>query len=185
MKTSESIKQIAEALVSAQKEIKFAIKDSTNPHFKSKYANINSTIDAVKPALNNNGIAFLQSLSPSDDSKLHLTTRLIHSSGEWIEDTAVCPLQKQDAQAVGSAISYIRRYSLAAFLGLYSDTDDDGQAASALDVNDHIQKIRSSVNINELQENYTSAINFFNTNQSALKIIFSAKDKRKEELLNG
>ena len=62
MKTSDSIKQIAEALVSAQKEIKFAVKDSTNPHFKSKYANINSVIDAVKKPLNDNGIAILQSL---------------------------------------------------------------------------------------------------------------------------
>ena len=68
MKTSDSIKQIAEALVSAQKEIKFAAKDSTNPHFKSKYANINSVIEAVKAPLNNNNIAILQSLSPSDDN---------------------------------------------------------------------------------------------------------------------
>ena len=107
MKTSDSIKHIAEALVAAQKEIRFAVKDSTNPHYKSKYANINSVIDAVKAPLNNNGIAILQSLSPSDDNKLHLTTRLLHSSGEWLEDTAVCPLQKQDSQALGRCVSYI------------------------------------------------------------------------------
>lgn len=178
MKTSESIKQIAEALVSAQKEIKFAIKDSTNPHFKSKYANINSTIDAIKPALNNNGIAFLQSLSPSDDSKLHLTTRLIHSSGEWIEDTAVCPLQKQDAQAVGSAISYIRRYSLAAFLGLYSDTDDDGHA-TILDVQDHIDRINNSKSLDELQKGYMAAMNDFKNDVQRQGFIVKAKDSMK------
>lgn len=178
MKTSENIKQIAEALVSAQKEIKFAIKDSTNPHFKSKYANINSTIDAIKPALNNNGIAFLQSLSPSDDSKLHLTTRLIHSSGEWIEDTAVCPLQKQDAQAVGSAISYIRRYSLAAFLGLYSDTDDDGQA-TVLNVQDHIDRINNSKSLDELQKSYMAAMNDFKNDIQRQGFIIKAKDNMK------
>ncbi|NBW53420.1 MAG: recombinase, partial [Betaproteobacteria bacterium] len=89
-----------------------------------------------KKPLNDNGIALIQSLSPSDDNKLHLTTRLIHSSGEWIEDTAVCPIQKQDPQGLGSAISYIRRYSLSAMCAVYAD-DDDGQSA-ALNAADYL-----------------------------------------------
>lgn len=181
MKTSDSIKQIAEALVSAQKEIKFAVKDSTNPHFKSKYANINSVIDAVKAPLNNNGIAILQSLSPSDDNKLHLTTRLIHSSGEWIEDTAVCPLQKQDPQGMGSAVSYIRRYSLSAFLSLYSDTDDDGQSA-ALNAADYLQKINHSQTLEELQANYNFVMSEVKNDRTLSKMVIEAKDKRKAEL---
>lgn len=181
MKTSESIKQIAEALVSAQKEIKFAVKDSTNPHYKSKYANINSVIDAVKAPLNNNNIAILQSLSPSDDGKLHLTTRLIHSSGEWIEDTAVCPLQKQDAQGLGSAVSYIRRYSLSAFLSLYSDTDDDGQSA-ALNAADYLQKITHSQTLEELQANYNFVMGEVKNDRTLSKLVIDAKDKRKAEL---
>lgn len=181
MKTSDSIKQIAEALVSAQKEIKFAVKDSTNPHFKSKYANINSVIDAVKAPLNNNNIAILQSLSPSDDGKLHLTTRLIHSSGEWIEDTAVCPLQKQDAQGLGSAVSYIRRYSLSAFLSLYSDTDDDGQSA-ALNAADYLQKINYSQTLEELQANYNFVMGEIKNDRTLSKLVIDAKDKRKAEL---
>jgi phosphomevalonate kinase len=181
MKTSESIKQIAEALVSAQKEIKFAVKDSTNPHYKSKYANINSVIDAVKAPLNNNNIAILQSLSPSDDGKLHLTTRLIHSSGEWIEDTAVCPLQKQDAQGLGSAVSYIRRYSLSAFLSLYSDTDDDGQSA-ALNAADYLQKINHSQTLEELQANYNFVMGEVKNDRTLSKMVIEAKDKRKAEL---
>lgn len=181
MKTSDSIKQIAEALVSAQKEIKFAVKDSTNPHFKSKYANINSVIDAVKAPLNNNNIAILQSLSPSDDGKLHLTTRLIHSSGEWIEDTAVCPLQKQDAQGLGSAVSYIRRYSLSAFLSLYSDTDDDGQSA-ALNAADYLQKINHSQTLEELQANYNFVMGEVKNDRTLSKLVIDAKDKRKAEL---
>ena len=180
MKTSESIKQIAEALVSAQKEIRFAVKDSTNPHYKSKYANINSVIDAVKAPLNNNGIALIQSLSPSDDNKLHLTTRLIHSSGEWIEDTAVCPIQKQDPQGLGSAISYIRRYSLSAMCAVYAD-DDDGQSA-ALNAADYLQRITQSQSLEELQANYNFVMGEVKNDRTLFKMVIEAKDKRKAEL---
>ena len=180
MKTSDSIKAIAEALVLAQKEIRFAVKDSTNPHFKSKYANINSVIDAVKKPLNDNGIALIQSLSPSDDSKLHLTTRLIHSSGEWIEDTAVCPLQKQDAQSMGSAISYIRRYSISSLCALYAD-DDDGQSA-VLNASDYLQKINHSQSLEELQANYNFVMGEVKTDRTLSKLVIDAKDKRKAEL---
>jgi hypothetical protein len=180
MKTSESIKQIAEALVSAQKEIRFAVKDSTNPHYKSKYANINSVIDAVKAPLNNNGIALIQSLSPSDDNKLHLTTRLIHSSGEWIEDTAVCPIQKQDPQGLGSAISYIRRYSLSAMCAVYAD-DDDGHSA-ALNAADYLQRITQSQSLEELQANYNFVMGEVKNDRTLSKMVIEAKDKRKAEL---
>jgi hypothetical protein len=180
MKTSESIKQLAEALVSAQKEIRFATKDSTNPHFKSKYANINSVIEAVKKPLNDNGIAILQSLSPSDDNKLHLTTRLLHSSGEWIEDTAVCPIQKQDPQGLGSAISYIRRYSISSLCALYAD-DDDGQSA-ALNAADYLQRIHQSQTLEELQVNYNFVMGEVKNDRTLSKMVIEAKDKRKAEL---
>ena len=180
MKTSESIKQIAEALVSAQKEIRFAAKDSTNPHFKSKYANINSVIEAVKKPLNDNGISILQSLSPSDDNKLHLTTRLLHSSGEWIEDTAVCPIQKQDPQGLGSAISYIRRYSISSLCALYAD-DDDGQSA-ALNAADYLQRINHSETLEELQANYNFVMGEVKNDRTLSKMVIEAKDKRKAEL---
>ena len=129
MKTSESIKHICVALLAAQRKISFAAKDSTNPHFKSKYADLPTVIDAIKPALNEAGIVFMQSASPCPTGTLALTTRLIHESGEWIEDTATLPLQKNDPQGYGSAMSYARRYSLASIIGLYQD-DDDGHAAS-------------------------------------------------------
>src|ERR1700730_6460394 len=131
MKTSESIAKIATAMLEAQKAITFASKDATNPHFKNRYADLPAVVDAVKPALNEAGIAFIQSAGPSDDSKLHLTTRLIHTSGEWIEGTLVMPLPKQDPQGYGSAMTYARRYALAAITGLYQD-DDDGNAGSGV-----------------------------------------------------
>src|SRR6202008_4399225 len=68
---------------------------------------------------------------PSDDSKLHMTTRLLHESGEWMEGTLVMPLPKQDPQGFGSAMTYARRYALAAITGLYQD-DDDGNAGSGV-----------------------------------------------------
>ena len=87
MITSESIKIITTALFQAQKSITFAVKDAFNPHLKSKYADLPSVIDAIKPALNDAGIVFLQTAGQTKEMYLTLTTRLIHSSGEWIEDT--------------------------------------------------------------------------------------------------
>ena len=129
MKTSESIKQLSAALLKAQRSIKFASKDAKNPHFKSTYADLPAVIDAIKPALNDAGIVFLQTFSPSETGFIAVTTRLMHETGEWIEDTATVPLPKSDPQGYGSAATYARRYSLAAITGLYQD-DDDGNAAS-------------------------------------------------------
>jgi hypothetical protein len=131
MKTSESINKISTALLDAQQAITFAAKDSRNPHFKNTYADLPSVIDAIKGPLNKAGIVFLQTGSPSDDGCLHLTTRLQHSSGEWIEDTLVMPLPKQDPQGFGSAMTYARRYALSAITGLYQD-DDDGNKGSGI-----------------------------------------------------
>lgn len=128
MKTSDTISKIAVSLLKAQQSITFAAKDALNPHFKSKYANLESVIDAVKSPLNDNGILFTQSFSPSEVGFLSLTTRLIHSSGEYIEDTMNVPLQKNDAQGYGSAATYARRYALSAITGLFQ-ADDDGQEA--------------------------------------------------------
>lgn len=129
MKTSDSITSIAPALLKAQQAIAFAAKDSKNPAFKSTYANLESVIDAIKAPLNDNGVLFIQTFSPSQPGFLALTTRLMHTSGEWIEDEMTMPLQKQDAAGYGSAATYSRRYALSAITGLYQ-ADDDGTEAS-------------------------------------------------------
>jgi hypothetical protein len=177
MKTSESITKIAPALVAAQQEIKFAIKDATNPHFKSRYADLGSVIDAVKLSLNDNGIAFMQTPTESSLGTLALTTRLIHSSGEWIEDTAICPLQKNDPQGYGSALTYLRRYSLASITGLYQD-DDDGES-TRMKPEDYLKKIQSSKTIDELQKNYFSIVGEIKNDPALTKAIASEKDKMK------
>ena len=128
MKTSEKIDLISAALLVAQREVGNASKDAKNPHFKNSYTRLGSVIDAVKGPLNKHGIVVLQSLSSTDCHGLYLTTRLLHSSGQFIEDTAFSPTPKADPQGVGSATTYLRRYALAAFLCITQE-DDDGEAA--------------------------------------------------------
>lgn len=130
MKTSESINGIVGALLQAQKNITFAVKDAVNPHLKSKYADLPSVIDAIKAALNEAGIVYLQTPGTMENMYLSLTTRLMHTSGEWIEDTMTMPMVKQDPQGYGSALTYARRYALSAITGLYQDDDDANNAVN-------------------------------------------------------
>ena len=184
MKTSESITKIASALVSAQKDFLSAKKSSDNPFFKSKYADLQAVISAVKESLNENGIAFLQSPTESEGDVLKLTTRLLHESGEWIEDTSVCPLVKRDPQAFGSALSYLRRYSLSAMCGIYQ-ADDDGNEATKktdVDVTDIIVAIKESTDIDSMKNIYIKGVKFCNGNETALKLLLDAKDSKKKAL---
>ena len=184
MKTSESITKIASALVSAQKDFLSAKKSSDNPFFKSKYADLQAVISAVKESLNENGIAFLQSPTESEGDVLKLTTRLLHESGEWIEDTSVCPLVKRDPQAFGSALSYLRRYSLSAMCGIYQ-ADDDGNEATKktdVDVTDIIVAIKESTDIDSMKNIYIQGVKFCNGNEIALKLLLDAKDSKKKLL---
>lgn len=130
MKTSETITTIAAALLKAQAAMTFAAKNAKNPHFKSKYADLPAVIEAVKPALNNQGIVFVQGIS-GNDGGIVVTTRLMHTSGEWIEDALYLPVPQATAQAYGSAITYGRRYGLQSIVGLPAD-DDDGNSASGV-----------------------------------------------------
>ena len=117
------------ALIKAQSEMGSAVKDAQNPHFRSRYASLAAVIDAVIPVLNANGVGVLQ-LPSIEGSEVRLTTILMHSSGQRLSSTVGAPLgKKQDAQAVGSAITYLRRYSLQSIMGLPVE-DDDGNAAS-------------------------------------------------------
>jgi hypothetical protein len=181
MKTSESISKIAPALLAAQKAITFAVKDSKNPAFRSTYADLSSVIDASKPALNSAGICFIQMASASEAGSLALTTRLIHESGEWIESTATCPLQKNDPQGYGSALTYLKRYSLASAVCLYQD-DDDANAASKRgpDVAAILRGITNAQTLDILKSNYEAAMQMLDpSHQAAIK---KATNARKAEL---
>jgi hypothetical protein len=130
MQTSEQINEIAAALAKAQGVMKNAPLNKVNPHFKSKFADNASVRDTVTPPLTANGIAVVQTLDVSDLG-LVVSTRLIHTSGQWIESR--CPIPAApDMQKMGSAITYARRYSLSAICGIAADEDDDANAASTL-----------------------------------------------------
>lgn len=120
--------ELAKSLVKAQAAMNHAAKDSKNPHFKSAYSSLASVIDAVRPALSSNGLAFVQKLHTAEGG-IAVETVLIHESGQEMScGTLFIPATKHDAQGYGSAISYAKRYSLQAALGIASE-DDDGQAA--------------------------------------------------------
>lgn len=127
MKTSESIDKIAGALSKAQSEMTGAKKGADNPFFKSKYSDLSMVIEAISEPFANNGLCFVQG-AEFDENKIAVTTRIIHSSGQWIESVTYLPPTKNDAQGYGSAITYAKRYGLQAIAGVPS-IDDDGNEA--------------------------------------------------------
>jgi len=128
MKQSESIQNLAAAMAVAQGEMGAAIKGAANPFFKSKYADLGAVIQAIKPHFAAHGLSYVQ-FPVTGDNSVGVTTRLMHSSGEWLEQDYFIPLGKMDAQAAGSAITYARRYALQAIAGIPSE-DDDGNTAT-------------------------------------------------------
>lgn len=126
---SEQIDKIATALAKAQGEIQAAVKGSENPHFKSKYADLAACWDACRAPLTANGIAVIQSPS-NEDGVIHLTTMLAHASGQWMKSDVSVRAAKPDAHGLGSAITYLRRFSLCSMAGIAPGDDDDGNAAS-------------------------------------------------------
>jgi hypothetical protein len=130
MNSSPSIAELAKALNKAQAELKNPTFDSTNPHFKSKFASLAAVREAVIPTLNKHGLAIAQ-FPKSTDGTAGCVNRLMHVSGEWLEEECLLPLDKNNAQGAGSAVTYARRYSLQAIAGVVADEDDDANAASA------------------------------------------------------
>jgi len=125
---SKTINELVAALSKAQSSVLKAKEDSKNPFFKSKYANLESVWDACRDSLTSNGIAVFQTID-HEDNKMILVTVLAHSSGQWIKSFSPIPNIKQDPQSIGSAITYMRRYSLAAIVGV-ATSDDDGEEAT-------------------------------------------------------
>src|SRR3990167_9463429 len=126
---SESLKELATALAKAQGQIKGALKDSANPFFKSKYADLASVVEAIRGPLANNGLSYVQ-VAHYAEACAKIETLILHSSGEWLSCGAVSvPVSKADAQVFGSAMTYARRYSLSAAFGVAPE-DDDGNAAA-------------------------------------------------------
>lgn len=127
MQHSDHMDALAAALAKAQANIEGAVKDKVNPHLKSKYADLSSVWDACRESLKENGLSVVQGAEPSEVSTLALTTMLLHSSGQWVSGTMTMPLAKADPQGYGAALTYARRYGLAAMVGVCPE-DDDAQS---------------------------------------------------------
>jgi hypothetical protein len=184
-------KNIAAAFVKAQRAFGPALKTSTNPHFKSKYADLANCVEAVVDALNANGIALMQRTFECKDGVM-VETVFVHESGEVMECGMLhVPAGKQDPQGYGSALTYARRYSLLAATGLAPE-DDDGNSASRK------TEIKSTVNENqildlmaamdevttvkELQETYKQAYKATNGEQAWQAKVIAKKDAKKAML---
>lgn len=130
MQHSESIAKLAAALMVFQSEVKDPARDGENPHFRSKYVQIDGLLAAVRPILAQHGLSVVQSTG-GDGQNVTITTMILHTSGEWLKtDALTLRAQQATPQGAGSAITYGRRYSLSAALGVAWDDDDDGNAAS-------------------------------------------------------
>jgi len=121
---------LIESLVKAQSEMTHAAFDQTNPHFKSKFASLKSVIDAIKPALNANGIFFMQVSHPLDHG-VGIETIFCKADEKLSTGVVMVPVDKANAQGLGSALTYAKRYSLAMACGIAADVDDDGNDAAA------------------------------------------------------
>lgn len=127
---STEIKNLAAALAKAQAAIQPAVKDKTNPAFRSRYADLASVWDACRKPLTDNGLSIVQMPVDAEAGRVALETMLLHVSGEFISSTVSTALVKADPQGVGSALTYLRRYALSAVVGVVADEDDDGNRAS-------------------------------------------------------
>ena len=127
MNQSTSIGALAAALAKAQKHIKGALKDSTNPFYKSSYADLASVQDAIRDPLSDNELAVVQGAS-SEAARVTVTTLIAHSSGEWISSSLSATAKDESPQSLGSCVSYLRRYGISSLVGV-AQVNDDGESA--------------------------------------------------------
>ena len=188
MNKSESIAGLAAALAKAQGQMKGAVKDSANPFFKSKYADLASVVEAIRVAFSSNGLSYIQTVQPSDKDEVRVETTLLHASGEWISCGYLSlPVSKADAQGFGSALTYARRYSLSAAVGVAPE-DDDGNAASAAkpkdDYTKHLLALAAAPSMDDLQAVFKTAYKEAQRDNDTMGMatLTNAKNKRKEVL---
>jgi hypothetical protein len=189
-----TMKNIATALVKAQRAFGPALKSSTNPHFRSKYADLSACVEAVIEGLNGAGIALIQRTS-MDDTGVTVETVFVHESGEMMECGKLhVPAAKQDPQGYGSALTYARRYSLMAACGIAPE-DDDGNAATKRPaqpasepnvkfIEDQLVVMATCATIDELKLAYNGAYACCDGDQVYQAKVIAVKNKRLKELKN-
>lgn len=183
------MKNIATALVKAQKAFGPALKTATNPHFRSKYANLSNCVEAVIDALNDNGIFLLQK-NYDHQNGIMVETVFVHESGEMLECGIVhFPATKKDPQGYASALTYGRRYSLMAACGIAPEDDDGNRASRPEKTNvdssvmaDHLLAIQDATDSDSLKAAYQAAYKACGTDANWQKKVIAAKDEKKASL---
>lgn len=195
MKKSDSISAIAAALAKAQGEIQFASKDRENPHFKSSYADLASVWDACRQPLAKQGLSVAQGVD-ANETGVTVTTLLLHSSGEWLESSLTMKADRQGPQAVGSIVTYARRYSLAAMVGVAPADDDDGEGATEHTPQQKVQQLakqhgmRTGADVGpskeqvDALEKYRSWFMSAWTDEAFAKVVDKLKEEKSQWLLS-
>ena len=185
------MKQIATALVKAQKAFGPALKSSTNPHFKSRYADLAACVEAVIDALNDNGIALVQKSYDCVDG-IMVETVFVHESGEMLETGILrFPIMKNDPQGAMACLTYARRGSLMAACGIAPEDDDGNQAARKTEIKSTVNEnqildlmaaMDEVSTLKELQEAYKAAYKATNGEQAWQAKVIAKKDAKKDML---
>jgi len=183
--------KIAAAFVKAQKAFGPALKSSTNPHFKSRYADLSACVEAVVDALNNNGIGLVQRCYDNANGVM-VETVFVHESGEVLECGILqVPASKQDPQGYGSALTYARRYSLMAACGIAPEDDDGNSASRRTEVKstvdehklaDLLAAMDECSTLEDLQKAYKAAYAAANAEPAWQKQVIARKDEKKSQL---
>ena len=184
--------KIAAAFVKAQKAFGPALKSSTNPHFKSRYADLAACIEAVMDALNVNGIGLIQRSYDCGQAGVMVETVFVHESGEVMECGILqVPASKQDPQGYGSALTYARRYSLMAACGIAPEDDDGNSASRRTEIKSTVDEHRIADlmaamdecnNLEHLQKTYKAAYAAANGEPAWQKQVIARKDAKKAQL---
>ena len=181
------MKNIATALVKAQKAFGPALKTATNPHFRSRYADLSACVEAVVDALNDNGIYLLKKNYDCDNGVM-VETVFVHESGEMLECGIVhFPAVKHDPQGYASALTYARRYSLMAACGIAPEDDDGNAGSKPVKANqnamqDHLTAIQDAKSVEALQDAFKDAYKAAGNDKEWLTAVTAAKDMMKRKL---
>ena len=192
---SEQLQELATALAKAQGEMTLASEDKVNPHFKSSYASLGSVWDACRLPLSRHGLSIIQN-PQVEGGELFLVTMLLHSSGQWMKSKMPVTNAKNTPQALGSCITYMRRYALSSMVGIAPGDDDDANAAQP--VQEYKPKARPAqthtIDINSRSEPVKSLgyDDFIKRNEilpgtskhAYLKHVCESKNKSEVELIN-
>jgi hypothetical protein len=177
------MKQIASALVKAQKAFGPALKSSSNPHFKSRYADLAACVEAVIDGLNSNGIMLMQQTHECEDG-VTVETMFIHESGETFSAGKLhVPAAKQDPQGYGSALTYARRYSLMAACGIAPEDDDGNAASKKRDPQPLIDACLKAETLDALKTGFAAGYKALQGDKDSLALLENAKNTRKQQLM--